>query len=177
MTCIAGIAHDGKVFIGGDSAGVAGLDLDVVKLPKVFVNGDFVIGYTSSFRMGQVLQFAFTPPKRHPDRDVMHFMVTDFIDAVRNAFKGYGFAKKEMEVESGGFFLVGHSGRLFVICSDYQVFEPTCGYSAVGCGESFAKGVFFATQGGAAEQRIDLALKAAEAHSAGVRGPFHVVSI
>jgi len=177
MTCIAGIAHEGKVFIGGDSAGVGGLDLMVRKDRKVFANGDFIIGCTTSFRMIQILQYAFTPPKRHPDKDVMAFMATEFVDALRNAFKAGGFATKDKEAEWGGVFLVGYEGRLFRIDSDYQVGESACGYDACGCGESYAKGVLFATPDKGAQDRLDTALKAAEAHSAGVRGPFHVVSI
>ena len=36
MTCIAAIAEKGKVYIGGDSAGVAGLDLTIRADEKVF---------------------------------------------------------------------------------------------------------------------------------------------
>lgn len=85
MTCIAGIAQDGKVYICGDSAGSAGHDLAVRADRKVFVNGEFVMGFTTSFRMGQLIQYAFTPPKRHPDKDVMAYMVTEFVDALRIA--------------------------------------------------------------------------------------------
>ena len=53
MTAIAGLVHDGKVYIGGDSAGVAGMDLHLRSDPKVFTVGEFVIGYTTSFRMGR----------------------------------------------------------------------------------------------------------------------------
>jgi hypothetical protein len=84
MTCIAGIAQGGKVYIGGDSAGVAGnSQLDVRTDRKVFLSGDFVMGFTTSFRMGQLIQYAFTPPKRHPDKDVMAYMVTEFVDGLR----------------------------------------------------------------------------------------------
>ncbi len=177
MTCIAGLVHEGKVYIGGDSAGVAGLDLIVRKAPKVFALGEFVIGFTTSFRMGQILQYAFTPPQRHPSKDVMAFMVTEFIAGIRQAFKDQGFATKNMEGEIGGEFLVGYQGRLFRIFSDYQVAENECGYDACGCGESYAQGVFFATPGMQPGDRVLLALSAAGSHSAGVRAPFHTLSM
>jgi ATP-dependent protease HslVU (ClpYQ) peptidase subunit len=47
MTCIAGVAHEGKVWIGGDSAGVGGYDLTVRADAKVFTNGEFLFGFTS----------------------------------------------------------------------------------------------------------------------------------
>ena len=45
-----------KVIIGGDSAGVAGLNITVRKDVKVFEVGEFVIGCTSSFRMMQIIK-------------------------------------------------------------------------------------------------------------------------
>lgn len=177
MTCIAGIrTDDGRVYIGGDSAGIGGMSLSVRADQKVFINGEFLFGFTSSFRMGQVLRYAFTPPKRHPDKDIMTFMVTEFIDGVRDAFKAAGVARKSDEVEACGTFLVGYAGRLFNISDDYQVGEAACGYDAVGCGADIANGALFANSGDP-EGRIRQALQAAEAHSAGVRGPFHVLGL
>ncbi|KQP43921.1 hypothetical protein [Pseudorhodoferax sp. Leaf274] len=177
MTCIVGLVHEGRVYIGGDSAGVSGLDLNVRRDQKVSVKSGFAFGFTTSFRMGQLIQYAFEPPKRHPEKDLMAYMVTDFVDALRSCLKAGGFARKDSEVEQGGSFLVGHAGRLFAIHGDYQVAEATCGYDAVGCGEGYAKGALFATAKHTPADRIDMALAAAESHSAGVRGPFHTVSV
>ena len=52
MTCIVGLVENGKVYIGGDSAGVAGLDVRMRSDEKVFTKGNMIFGYTSSFRMG-----------------------------------------------------------------------------------------------------------------------------
>lgn len=172
MTCIVGLVEKGTVHIGGDSAGVGGLSLTVRADRKVFRNGDCVMGFTSSFRMGQLLHHAFTPPKRHPDVDVDKFMVTDFINAVRDCLKTGGYAEKHNEAESGGVFLVGFAGRLFRIDSDYQVGESVDGFDAVGCGEDVARGSLFSSRGKPID-RLRLSLEAAERFSAGVRGPFH----
>lgn len=181
MTCCIGIAHRGRVTIGGDSAGVAGLDLVVRADTKVFSNGPFVFGFTSSFRMGNLLRYALHPPKMHPDVDVMKFMCTDFVDAVRRCLKDGGFATTRDSAEVGGTFLVGYSGRLFTLYSDYQVAESVHGFEAVGCGEAIARGALFAQGDLGANiephDRIIRALRAAEAFSAGVRGPFYVESV
>lgn len=174
MTCIVGIAHGGKVLIGADSAGVGGLNIQNRKDVKVFTNGDFVIGCTTSFRMIQLLQYKLTPPKRHPDTDVMRFMVTDFVESVRILFREGGFAQKDKEFETGGTFLVGHAGRLFRIDEDYQVGERADEFDACGCGESYALGSMACT-GDLSEfphDRLEMALKTAAHFSAGVRGPF-----
>lgn len=176
MTCIVGIVEGDKVLIGGDSISAAGWSLMDRADKKVFRNGPFVFGFTTSYRMGQLLQYAFNPPKRHVEQDVMAFMVTDFIATVRACLKDGGYAKKDSEVESGGTFLVGYEGRLFKVSDDYQVGETTDGYTACGCGESFALGALYATEGEPAADRINIALLAAEKNSGGVRGPFLTVS-
>lgn len=176
MTCIVGVVDGDKVLIGGDSVGSDGWNLTDRADAKVFKVGPFVMGFTTSYRMGQLLRYAFNPPNRHGEQDVMAFMVTDFIGAVRQCLKDGGYAKKESEVEKGGTFLVGYSGRLFKVEDDYQVGESANGYAACGCGQSFALGALYATDGTPATDRIMTALGAAEKNSSGVRGPFLVVS-
>ncbi len=177
MTCIVGLVHEGKVWIGADSAGVKGWDLVLRADSKVFVKDGFGFGFTTSFRMGQLLQHAFTIPKRHPERDLTAYMCTDFVDAIRACLKSGGYAKCADAVETGGDFLVGHAGRLFSIESDYQVAESLAPYQAVGCGQSFALGALFATEGLEPRRRVQLALEAACAMSAGVRGPFRIETV
>lgn len=176
MTCIVGLVQDGKVWIGGDSAGVAGLSLTLRADAKVFRNGPFIMGFTTSFRMGQLLAHAFTPPKRHLDQDVYTYMVTDFVNATRDCLKAGGYAEKQSEGERGGTFLVAYEGRLFKVDSDYQVGEAIDAYDACGCGQEIAVGAMYATPHLEPEKRILLALEAAERFSAGVRGPFTVLS-
>lgn len=175
MTCIVGIAHPGRaVFIGGDSAGVAGLDLRIRRDQKVFNNGQFVFGCTSSFRMIQLLRYKLLVPNRHPQHDVMAFMATTFIDCVRQTLKDGGFAGKSNEVESGGTFLVGHAGRLFSVHNDYQVAESADGFDSCGCGESYALGSLLTTKNSkhTVQDRLKMALECAAHFSAGVVGPF-----
>lgn len=177
MTCIVGIAQGGNVWIGGDSAGVAGMSLSQRMDVKVFRNGDFVMGFTSSFRMGQLLAHKLKPPRRHPKDDVYAFMVTDFIDAVRDCLKAGGYAEAHNNAERGGTFLVGHEGRLFKIESDYQVGESMNGYDACGCGEDIALGALYSTVGKQPKDRVFSALAAADQFSAGVCAPYNIVCL
>ena len=180
MTCIVGFSTKGKVYIGGDSAGVGGWNLTVRKDQKVFKNGPCIMGFTSSFRMGDLLHYSLTVPERHSDEDVDKWMRTAFIDAVRNCLKMGGYATKEKEAEEGGVFLVGYDGRLFYSDSDYQVGEALDCYDAVGCGEAYAKGAMAAMISAgdiAPENMIRIALEITERNCAGVRAPFNIVSI
>lgn len=179
MTCVVGLVKDGVVYIGSDSAGVNdNWDLTLMTEPKVFHNGDLLIGFTGSFRIGQLLRYALVPPDRKRNMDVYRYMVTVFTDAVRQCLKDGGCSRKEDEVESGGNFLVGYQGRLFEIWSDYQVDESRSGMSAVGCGCQYALGSLFTSVIDVVpESRVRQALQAAEHFSAGVRQPFVVESI
>ena len=177
MTCIVGIIdkESRRVLIGADSAGVSGYDITVRKDQKVFRNGKFVIGCTSSFRMIQLLQYKFKPPKIK-GMDLHEYMCTKFVDKVRRVFESGGYLKKSNEVESGGQFLVGYKDRLFSVDSDFQVQEVADNYDAIGCGDAYAKGVLYAYSKENARDAAFLALTAAEKHSAGVCAPFNIIT-
>jgi ATP-dependent protease HslVU (ClpYQ) peptidase subunit len=175
VTCIVGLVDNGQVYIGGDSAGVSGWDLVQRSDRKVFRNGDFVMGFTSSFRMGQLLAFGFNPPKLVHGADVFAYMVTEFVDAARQRLKDGGFATTKDSADIGGHFLVGVAGRLFNIASDYQVGESVHGYDACGCGGQIAMGSLRSTRlWSDPKARVHEALEAGEAFSAAVRGPFFI---
>ncbi|MDD3412612.1 MAG: hypothetical protein PHY47_01295 [Lachnospiraceae bacterium] len=172
MTCIVGLKHRGSVYIGGDSAGVGSYKIETRLDPKVHEVGPFLFGFTSSFRMGQLLGHSFKPPRHPKGMDTYKFMVTLFIDAIRSCLKSGGYAKTNDGEESGGTFLVAYKGRLFTIYDDYQVAETADDFASVGCGEDIAKGAMFVNNHMPPAQRIISALTAASHFSSGVRGPF-----
>src|SRR5258708_7102986 len=220
MTCIVGLEHHGRVYIGGDSAGIAGTGLCVRADAKVFRNGPFLIGFTTSFRMGQLLQFKLKPPPHPADIDTFEFLVGTFVDTVRSCLKSGGFAKRKEEQELAGAFLVGYRGRLYTIDSDYQVGQSADCFCAACAGAQLALGALHAVEaifncsgddsqtcstvdpvhqvvkeetefflqkrfGRASfdkppqltpEQRITIALQAAERWNSTVRSPFTVLS-
>lgn len=179
MTCIAGLVHKGKIYIGGDSAGVdSSYSLSVRADRKVFRNGDMIFGICGSFRMGNLLQHRLVVPNYDSQVDPHKYMVNDFVDAVRHCFHVGGYLLKEDNLEStDGDFLCGVGGRLFGIYGDLQVGETLDDYAAVGCGGPIAEGSLYSTKGKPPGVRIQTALEAAENHSGGVRGPFHIVSV
>lgn len=178
MTCVAGLIDNGKIYLGADSAGVdAWYNLNIRADSKVFINKDFAMGYTSSFRMGQLLRYKFNPPDMKESQDMFAYMVTDFIEEVRSCFKAGGYARIESNEDIGGVFLVGYKGRLFEISEDFQVVETLRPYNAIGCGGSYAMGSLFMTEGMGMDpmQRLRKALEAAQTFSAGVREPFNFI--
>lgn len=180
MTCIVGcLSRDGQVHLGGDSAGVGGMNLHIRSDRKVFKRGPYVIGFTTSFRMGQALAYLGHLPDPAGD-DPMRFMVTDFVEAVRKILKEAGFAKIENNQEEGGNFIVGWRGCLFEIYGDFQVSESAAPFVSTGCGYPFAIGAMDAMPStrrvNNPKQFLEDALVVAQRWSAGVRAPFHFVS-
>lgn len=181
MTCIVGIIDkNGKVTIGGDSAAVNNLHVELRKDVKVFKNKKFIIGCTSSFRMMQLLRFSLKPPARK-GKDIYEYMCTDFISAIRKCFKEGGYLQTEEEggADKGGTFLVGYNGSLFKIEGDFQVGENMAEYYAAGSGELYALGSLFTTKNSdmTVKERITIALEAAVDNNGGVKPPFVFESI
>ena len=174
MTCIIGLAENDKVYIGADSASVEGWTVRATRLPKVFRVGEFVIGYTDSFRMGQILQHHLKVQDQGDESD-MEYMVRFFVEAVRGCLKEYGYAKVENNTEEGGTFLVGYKGHLYSVESDFQVNEAADGYAACGCGEKFALGAMKALEHLLPRQRIRRSLEIAAYFSGAVIPPFKVL--
>jgi len=175
MTCIVAIIHpDGSIHMGADSAASnSNHEIRTRKDPKIYKVGEFLFGFTGSFRMGQILGYKFSAPEHRPDHSIEKYMHTDFIDYVRELFHVNGYAQNESGKESGGFFIVGYRGRLFGVQSDYQIEERTTPYTSIGSGSEVALGSLFSTTDvKCPQERLELALRAAEAFNYTVRSPF-----
>lgn len=181
MTCIVGVVDDGRVYLGGDAAATgSAFDSATVTAPKVFEHNWYVIGYTSSFRMGQLIEHALSVPKPPKKADLHAFMCVTFVDTLRDCLKEGGWATRDKEQEEGGQILVGVAGRLFTIQDDYAVLEFSHGYQAVGAGSDLALGALSALEQANGHMdpatRLGVALSAAAEHNASVRPPFTVVA-
>lgn len=173
MTCIIGLIHDGRVYMGADSMSASGWDARTTKLKKVFrLKGKFLIGYTTSFRMGQLLEHRLEVAAQNGEDD-MAYMVTVFVEAVRSLLKDNGFSKVDNNKETGGQFLVGYNGRLYLVDSDFQVNEHADGFDACGCGQDYALAAMKALEDLPPRERIKRALEIVASFSNGVQGPFY----
>ena len=179
MTCIVGFTKNNHVWIAGDSQGSTRYNKTIREDPKVFKRGEFIMGFTSSFRMGQLLawdnRFAVKP--QSPNENDYAYLINEFIPAVQKLFTDGGYIKKTNEELEGGTFLLGYRGNLYKIDSDFQVGLSALNYDACGAGEDFALGAFHAMSitKYSPEKQIILALEAAEMHSTTVQRPFRFV--
>lgn len=186
MTCIVGLVDpDGRITMGGDSAGVDKLDVQIRKDPKVFIKGEYIFGFSSSFRMGQLLAHSFKPPKPPKDDGALYaFMVNKFIDVLKDCFKKGGYGKQDFKSrDQGGCFLVGVRGRLFQIEADFQVGESTDRFDSIGCGSKYARGALWAMKNlwpddfRSQSYLAQKALEIAERYSGGVSAPFIIKTL
>lgn len=178
MTCIVALEHKGKVYMGGDSAAVSNRDTRIIEGKKVFKLGPFLIGYTDSFRMGQLLQYNLVveDQKYAQIEDDEEYLIKVFIPAVRKCLKDGGYVEINNNVESGGSFLVGYKGKVYVVQSDFLLLRYKDEYNAIGCGDRYALGslatTFFLEDD--PEKRLDMALETASKFSNGVDAPFYI---
>jgi ATP-dependent protease HslVU (ClpYQ) peptidase subunit len=180
MTCIVALRHQGKVYLGGDSVACDGDRIQLVARPKVFQLGEFLIGFTDSFRMGQLLEFNLEVPAS-AEPDDLRYMVRTFVPAVQRCFENGGFGRNQEGELAGGCFIVGYRGNIYVVHSDYQVNQYTDEYIAIGAGYQYALGSIESCMRMVPnlqpEQAVEEALRVATKFSPFVRGKFTVISL
>jgi ATP-dependent protease HslVU (ClpYQ) peptidase subunit len=175
MTCIIGLKHNGSIYMGGDSAGITDLSVQVRSDPKVFINKDFIFGFCGSFRMGQILQYSFVPPKHVSTKTDMSYLTTTFMNSVRSCFAKHGLTTTDL---IPGSFLLGYRNNLYQVDCDFQVATLTVDYDSIGSGSSIALGSMYALADlNNPEERILRSLQAASYFSAGVLAPFTVLKL
>lgn len=179
MTAIVGIAKGGSVWLGADSCGSSSSYRAAFTTPKLVElstgSSKLILGYTTSFRFGQILQYQVGPP--HDIRkDAEEYLVRDFIPAVRKALGEHGWLKKDSEREESGAALVGYRKRLFSFQSDLSLTEAHSGLDATGSGYQYALGAmsFAASLGRTAEVVLQAGLQAAATFTPGVMAPFTI---
>lgn len=177
MTVIIGMAHEGTVYIGADSAGSDGWTLRSLATPKIFAVGEFLIGYTTSFRMGQILHYHLALPARDEDETDEHYVVAKFVEAVRSCLKDRGFTTVSNNVEEAGRALVGYRGHIYMMQSDFSIIRHANAIEAVGIGDKVALGAMLALDNLEPEARIQRTLEIVGQLSDGVLPPYHVETL
>jgi hypothetical protein len=179
----------GLIVMMADSAGTANWSQMCRKDSKIKRVGDMLIGFTSSYRMGQLLHYKLTLPGHPEDMDVDTYMRTLFIDEVRALFNSNGYTYFDNSREEGGTFLAAYRGRIFRIDSDYQVGESVHDFDAVGSGDELAIGSLYSTSSEHAakqrgkplalglHERVRLAVQTAIEFNAGCAGAIHELEI
>ncbi|EON7974069.1 hypothetical protein HI146_RS28735, partial [Escherichia coli] len=148
MTCI--IAHTDGVssFIAGDKLGSNGFTKTVQTEPKVFEK-EFIklhddgltrtkevmaLGYTTSFRMGQLLNYNLNLPEQDASQTFSQYLVLKVIPIIRQMFKEEWGARDASQDVGGGQFIILHNHTIYEVQEDFSVLQPKTRITAVGSG-------------------------------------------
>lgn len=186
MTCIVGYVDENKtVWMGGDSCGSDSWTKDNYDNQKVFMNSDFIIGYTTSFRMGQLLEYKWNPLKKNScqifkEMSDYKFIVSEVVPSIISLFKDNGFIKEVSSEQTGGTFLLGFNGNLYCIQDDFAVLKRSRNYDSCGSGYCVALGSMYQNVKNNetnAEKILNDALSAASELVNGVFPPFIIIKL
>jgi len=178
MTCVVALRENGATWLGGDSAATRGQETRATTQEKVFRLNGTLVGYTSSFRMGQLLQHELELPDYNVGSSYF-YMVRKFVPAVRKLFKDSGYARIDSNEEGGGEFIVCLNEHIFTVYSDYAVLEHLDPFHAIGCGADYALGALevLYSCNMAPSEKVMSALAVAAKFSSGVAAPFNIVHL
>lgn len=195
MTCIVAIEHEGRIYMGADSAGTApNFEIANRMDRKIFWNNGYLMGLFGDYRAGQIIKHKFAMPdfpleylpenylpENLPEKiclenlpqdlliKVENFFVNDFVDMMRLAFSEANFT---WEPEAYFGFIVAYGPYFCTITNDFQVaFQAD--YAAEGSGGPVALGALSVIKDTNPIDRLRQALESAEKHNASVRGPFY----
>jgi 20S proteasome alpha/beta subunit len=141
MTCIVAFKTDKHVILAGDFMASNGFNYDLVKSSKVYQKNDEIcIGYTSSFRLGQILEYYWTPPARLVNISEDQYIYIDLVESLRKVLKDYGYGKDET---FNGSFILTYKDRLFNVQSDCSILEYDIPIVSVGSGSDIARGILY----------------------------------
>lgn len=180
MTCIIGLEHEGKVYMGADSASCRDWDIRTLSTHKVFIRKDMIFGCTGSIRTQQIIQYNFIipPNPHHGINGDKAYLFNDFIPAMRASLVEGGHTKIENNrEETESVFLLGWNGHIYVIHSNFAVEQIALSYMATGAGENYAMGALAAMKIINPEKAIMKALEISGKFCNGVCPPYYVYSI
>jgi len=179
MTCIVGIERDGILWIGADSAAFKDDEINIRTDPKVWRAGEFLYGFSGSFRVGQVLRWGFKPPRNTRGTD-MEYMVMDFVDDLKDFLSDKGLLVRGDSFDSyDAEIVIGFRSRFYVIESDFNVSAKADPYIASGSGAHYALGALYALfeqESLSPEQILHQALGASSYFCPSVKPPLSIIS-
>jgi ATP-dependent protease HslVU (ClpYQ) peptidase subunit len=181
MTCIVGYIDKEYIYMGADSLGSSTYSKSIREDNKLFKKGNMIIGFTTSYRMGQLLRWKLEIPKHPPKMNTEEYMCTLFIDAVIKCFQDNKYILVDKAKIEGGTFLVGYRNKLIKIYDNFQVAIHKNKFNGCGCGDEVASGAMESLlkydKNIKPERLLLIALETAESQCTGVQRPFKIIKI
>lgn len=142
MTCVLALKYidvdtnKPVIVLAADKMGSNGNVKRVYTKPKIFKNGDFYIGYTTSFYMGQLLQHTWIPPEKELNQSDDEYLFRDVIKSLHRMFENNDF---DFDAKGEGTFILVYKDRIFEVFSDMSLLEVDT-FASVGCGSEVMQG-------------------------------------
>lgn len=175
MTCIAGIEHDGKVWLAGDSAAESETVKGFSRAPKVWVRDGLAWGGAGCLRPLDLVRYSLRVEKPPPRGDCAAWVTCEVVPAIRQLFNDH---ELDSDVSEWG-LLLGVRNELWEIDSDgFSASRGLEAYGAVGTAQTPALCVFAALRNRklTPRNRLSMVVRACATHVPGVGGRVDVVS-
>lgn len=175
MSTIVGFIDNDRILMGCDSrASTSDGQVRPVVCEKVFVNGDYLIGFIGSIRCGQILDARyFTPPDD----------IYNMPEAIRKHLNDFGCLGVDRDDQTcttdSNYLIAKKDSGLFEILTDFQM-NKISQYAALGSGNPYAYASLYTTGeigGISAIERIEYALNAANMFDGATAPPFKIHTI
>ena len=188
MTCIIGYVHDGKVYMGCDSASASGWETrrlgktkKIIYLPYM---GKMLLGVAGWPRVSQILCHHL---KDFLDDTVFADYVTNkawfvgehIVEPIRSCLRRYNLLETENDIErmKDTEILLGFAGELFSIGPSFCIEQYVEPFTAIGVGSQYAMGAmeaFMLREDFEPEFIVRQALRISGQFCNGVCDPYHV---
>lgn len=184
MTCIIGLETPNAIYIAGDSAGADESGFSVTRRDGKVCrkmtgnNYDLLLGFSHSFRYGQLLKYKWDVPKYDESLDFNDYLHIDFIDSIYELLNDSYLDDKNIDNTELGSCIMSFNDRLFLIGSDLSVEQIDYNFSdfvAIGCGSDMAYGAMEALQHLEPETRLYRSLEIVNKYNPStIRKPFTI---
>jgi len=177
MTTVVGIAHNDKVYIGGDSQITSGWQKTQSEDCKVFRRSDLIFGCSGAFRFTNIVRYHFDPPYYAGAHSDMEYICVHVVENIRKLCKELGQSKITANQEdSESNFLVAYRNQIYQISGDFAVNQNDSDLYTLGSGREYALGALRALDNLAPIERIQRAIEIAASFDIGTSGPITILT-
>ena len=175
MTCIAVLRQDDKVYISGERAVSNDSEIHYLSTPKIWRQGEYLIGYAGHLSALSVYHsFAPPQPRGLRGKDLDKFMYTHFLDYLMNFYESKGIKTDGLDL------LIAVGDRIYEHSSDnMSLYVYDTNYNSIGSGSPYVMASLFSTADFdlSGRQRIKMALESAIRFSPSCGGKIDILSM
>ena len=173
MTCVVGYIDDCKqvAWLGAESSATDDETTYDYSGKKIFYVGDFLVGFSGSFRAGQIVRHEVQLPPITSQLELEKYLQTVFSKEIKKTLKKH-FTPKKIDTFN---LLIAYEDKLFTLENDFTIL-PFAPYMAIGTGTPYALGALKALMDYkiSTRTRITKAIEAAIHHCPSCRGAIYV---